>query len=192
MKKTYTCLLAMAVLLAGCSKNEDPTETAEAEPTTIHDFMIQRIDPDADAIWEIGNAAISEDASIDPTLMSDKNWTDLKAAADRMAGHSRAMATLDPLVVAKPGVKIVDEGIEGAPTAAMINAHLKRDPDVFRALADSLTQHATDLSAAASAKDAAAAGRLINEMDGVCESCHLEFWYPEQKELMERLGLLPE
>jgi hypothetical protein len=184
--KTHLTVLALALLAAGCSQ-----EKTAPEPATIHEFMTQRIDPDADAIWAIGNAAISEDASIDPTLMSDKNWTDLKAAADRMAGHARSLENLDPLVVTKPGVKIADEGTEGAPTPAMIQAHLRKDTDVFRALADSLTTHATDLSAAASKNDFANAGRLISEMDGVCESCHLEFWYPEQRELMKKMGILP-
>ena len=191
MKKTYVCMLAVAVFAAGCSK-EKQAEPTKPEPTTVHEFMIERIDPDADAIWAIGNAAISEDASIDPALMTDKNWTDLKAAADRMAGHARALENLDPLVAVKPGMKIADEGTQGAPSPAMIQAHLEKDTDVFRALADSLTTHGTDLSAAAAKKDAVTAGRLINEMDGVCESCHLEFWYPEQKELMKKMGLLPE
>lgn len=87
-----------------------------------------------------------------------------------------------------PSVKILDEGTEGAPTPTPIQAHLAKDPDVYRALAGSLTRHAVDLVAAAKAKDAATAGRLINEMDGVCETCHLEFWYPEQRALVESLG----
>jgi cytochrome c556 len=185
MKKTCVCMLAVALLAAGCSKEKN-AEPAKPAPTTVHEFMIERIDPDADAIWAIGNAAISEDASIDPAKMSDKDWTDLKAAADRMAGHARALENLDPVLVIKPGMKIADEGTEGAPTPAMIQAHLEKDTDVFRALADSLTTHGTDLSAAAGKKDAVTAGRLINEMDGVCESCHLEFWYPDQKELVEQ------
>ncbi len=191
MQKTYVYMLALAVFAAGCSK-EKQAEPTKPEPTTVHEFMVERIDPDADAIWAIGNAAISENASIDPALMTDKNWTDLKAAADRMAGHARALENLDPLLAVKPGMKIADEGTEGAPSPAMIQAHLEKDTDVFRALADSLTTHGTDLSAAAAKKDAVTAGRLINEMDGVCESCHLEFWYPEQKELMKKMGLLPE
>jgi hypothetical protein len=184
-------LLALALLTAGCS-SQDKADKAEAEPTTIHEFMLSRIDPDADAIWAIGNAAISEDASMDPVKMTDANWADLGKAADRMAGHARLLENLDPLLVALPNAKIADEGTEGAPTREQIQAHLERDTDVFRALADSLTTHATDLSAAAAKKDFANAGRLINEMDGVCESCHLEFWYPEQKELMKKMGISAE
>jgi cytochrome c556 len=184
-------LLAPLLLAGGCS-SQDKADKAEVEPTTIHEFMLNRIDPDADAIWAIGNAAISEDASMDPTKMSDANWVELGKAADRMAGHARLLENLDPVLVALPGAKIADEGTEGAPTREQIQAHLKRDTDVFRALADSLTTHAVDLSAAAAKKDFANAGRLINEMDGVCESCHLEFWYPEQKELMKKMGIIPE
>lgn len=184
--KTHLTILALALFAAGCSQEKAAPE--EAELATIHEYMTQRIDPDADAIWAIGNAAISDDASIDPTKMSDQNWADLGEAADRMAGHARGLEDLDPVLVTKGGVKIADEGTEGAPTPAMIQAHLRKDTDVFRALADSLTTHATDLSAAAKKKDFAAAGRLISEMDGVCESCHLEFWYPEQKALVEKLS----
>ena len=188
--KTHLTILALALLAAGCS-SQDKTEPKEAELTTIHEFMTQRIDPDADAIWAIGNDALDEDASMNPAKMTDADWANLRTAADRMAGHARTLENLDPLVVTKPGVKIADEGAEGAPTPAMIEAHLRKDTDVFRALADSLTTHATDLSAASAKKDHANAGRLINEMDGVCESCHLEFWYPEQKQLMQEMGILP-
>lgn len=188
--KIHPGILAVALLAAGCS-SQDQAERAEEGPPTLHEMMVMRIDPDADAIWEIGNAALDEDASIDPALMGAEDWTRLKTAADRMAGHAKSLETLDPVVVTRPGVKIADEGTEGAPTPAMIQAHLQKDTDVFRALAGSLTTHATDLSVAASKQDFATAGRLINEMDGVCESCHLEFWYPEQRELMKRMGILP-
>jgi cytochrome c556 len=190
MVRIQLSLLALTLALAGCSSQKE--EATPAEPTTIHGYMTQRIDPDADAIWAIGNAAISEDASMDPAKMTDADWVKLREAATRMAGHSRGLETLDPLLVKEPGAKIADEGTEGAPTPDQIQAHLDRDTDVFRALADSLTTHANDLSAAAAKKDFANAGRLINEMDGVCESCHLEFWYPEQKELMKKMGIAPQ
>jgi hypothetical protein len=191
MTRPYLPLLLLALFAGACS-SQDKADKAEVEPTTIHEFMLTRIDPDADAIWAIGNAAIAEDASIDPAKMTDADWTKLGAAADRMAGHARLLENLDPVLVALPNAKIADEGTEGAPTRGQIQAHLEKDTDVFRSLADSLTTHATDLSAAAAKKDFANAGRLINEMDGVCESCHLEFWYPEQRDLMKKMGISAE
>ena len=42
-----------------------------------------------------------------------------------------------------------------------------------------------EIAAAARAHDAAKAGPLIGEIDGVCENCHLTFWYPEEKAFVE-------
>ena len=42
-----------------------------------------------------------------------------------------------------------------------------------------VAEHSGRLAAAARAKDAKAAGELIAGMDGVCESCHARYWYPE-------------
>ncbi|KPL68379.1 hypothetical protein SZ64_09755 [Erythrobacter sp. SG61-1L] len=191
MKLRLASLLVLVTFAAGCSSQEPAAEESGALDKTVHEMMIERIDPDADAIWEIGNAAIDDQASIDPALMDDKTWTALAEASARMAGHATDLSKLDPLKVTRPGVKIADEGTEGAPTPDQIQAHMDRDADVFRALAESLASHSTDLAAAAKAHDAVAAGKLINEMDGVCEACHLEFWYPEQKAIIEQMGLLP-
>lgn len=191
MNNRIAGLLALAVMTAGCSGKEADQQEAASAVKTVHEMMLERIDPDADAIWAIGNAAIDDNASIDPALMDDGKWAELAQASNRMASHAGGLAKLDPLIVTRPGVKIADEGMTGAPTPEQIQSHMDRDADVFRALATALADHSTELAAAATARDAISAGRLINEMDGVCESCHLEFWYPEQKAIIEQMGLLP-
>ena len=40
---------------------------------------------------------------------------------------------------------------------------------------------------AANARDAAKAGPIIDSLDGVCEGCHLDYWYPDQKALVEKI-----
>jgi hypothetical protein len=44
-----------------------------------------------------------------------------------------------------------------------------------------------DLAKAAKDHDSASATPLVDQLDGVCESCHLEFWYPDQKALVESI-----
>lgn len=186
MMRTGFWLVPALALIAACSSEKEQPAKVETAPT-LQEMMTQKIDVDADAIWAIGNAAIDDKASIDPAKMNDTSWAELAAASDRMAGHARELGALDPVVVTRPGVEIADEGTPGAPSPAQIQGHIKRDTDVYRSLAGSLATHATDLAMAARARDAAQAGRLINEMDGVCEACHLEFWYPEQKALVESI-----
>ena len=94
---------------------------------------------------------------------------------------------MDPLVVASPGVKISDEDIPGGHTAAQVQGRFDRNPEKLREMADVLAVHTGDLAAAARAHDAARAGALVDQLDPVCESCHLEFWYPDQKALVEEI-----
>jgi hypothetical protein len=44
-----------------------------------------------------------------------------------------------------------------------------------------------DVVAYAKAHDARKLSPLIDQLDGVCENCHLEFWYPDQKAYIEKI-----
>jgi hypothetical protein len=171
------------LLVAACSSPKEEAKVAQAP--TLHEMMTQKVDVEADKIWAIGNAAINDTASLDPAKMTDKSWKELQESSEKMAAHAKELAGLNPVVVTRPGVKIADEGTPGAPSPAQIQGHIARDPDVYRSLADALMVHAVSLADAAKTKDAAKAGHLLNGLDGVCETCHLEFWYPEQKAFVE-------
>lgn len=190
MKTKIAALLTVTMLVAGCSsKSDQATDAAAPAQLTVFEFMTEKVDKDADIIWEIGNKAIDDQAAIDPALMSDEDWTRLGKSATQMAADSRALAAVEHIVVRPVDKRIADEGTAGAPTVEQIEGHIDRDHDLFRSLAESLANHADELASTAARKDHVVAARLINELDGVCESCHLEFWYPEQKELIERMGI---
>ncbi|MDB5688579.1 MAG: hypothetical protein JWL91_455 [Sphingomonas bacterium] len=173
-----------AMLLAGACSS--PKEEAKVAPVpTLHEMMTRKIDVEADKIWAIGNAAIDDSASLDPAKMTARSWQELQESSERMAAHAKELSALNPVVVTRQGVKIADEGTPGAPSPAAIQGHIARDPAVYRSLADALMVHAVSLADAAKLKDAPKAGALLNGLDGVCETCHLEFWYPEQKAFVE-------
>lgn len=189
MYRKIAPLLAVTTLIAGCSSEPEKTPPKKTAEFTLFEFMTQRIDKDADTIWTIGNKAIDAKASIDPALMTDDDWHALGEAASTMAKDARALAAVETLKVKPAGVKIADEGTPGAPTTEQIEGHIARDHELFRSLAQTLGHHAEELATAASTKNVGSAARLINELDGVCESCHLEFWYPEQKALIKKMGI---
>ena len=175
-------LLPVLALVAACSsESEEPAAPA----LTFHEVMKDKVDKNADELWDISNAAIGDAAGLDPAKMTDERWAQIEAKATAVQQAALEIATMDPLVVAKPGVKISDEGIPGGHTAAMVQERFDKDPQKLRDLANALANHTGELAAAARAHDAATAGPLINDLDGVCESCHLEFWYPEQKALVD-------
>ena len=185
MRARYVSLLPALALVAACSS--ETKEQPAAPALTFNEVMKNKVDKNADELWDISNAAIGDAAGLDPAKMTDERWAQLEAKAVAVQQAALEIATMDPVVVARPGVKISDEGIPGGHTAAMVQERFDHDPQKLRDLANALARHTGDLATAARLHDAAAAGPLIDQLDGVCESCHLEFWYPDQKALVEEI-----
>jgi hypothetical protein len=150
--------------------------------------MKDDIDVRADDVWAIGNAHINGQAEIDAASMSDDDWKKLAAAAVSLQQAALEIANLkEPIVVVKPGVKIADEDVPGGDSAESVKANIEKDPQGLRDHANALAADMAELAEAASKHDAKTAGPIINQLDSVCESCHLEFWYPSQKDLVNKI-----
>lgn len=174
-----------ALALAACSQNADQPQAAAAP--TMHDVMKNAIDAHADALWDVTNAAIDDNALLDTAKLGDDGWARIAELSGKVEEGARTLATMDPIVVAAPGVKISDSDIEDGHSAAQVQGFVDADPATFRNLATTLADHMAQLKAAALDRDAPTAARLVNELDGVCESCHLAYWYPEQAELVRSI-----
>jgi hypothetical protein len=120
--------------------------------------------------------------------MTDADWSKLASAATTLQQAALDLVALpEPVVVVKPGGKIAYEDTDWGDSAASVQRNIDKDPQGLKNLANSLAQHGADLAQAAGKHDAAAAGELINELDGVCESCHVRYWYPSQKALVDSI-----
>ena len=183
MRSLVWIVLPAVLVVAGCKQQE----TAPVQKT-LHEIMKDEIDVRADEVWAIGNSHIDANAGIDAASMSDEDWKKLASAAVGLQQAALDLASLkDPIVVVKPGVKIADEDVPGGDSPASVQANLAKDPQGFRDHANSLAQDMADLAKAANTHDAATAGPIINQLDSVCESCHIEFWYPSQKALVDAI-----
>lgn len=186
MVRRALLLIPILAALGACSSNEADT----AETPTFHEAMKNRVDVRADGVWAIGNAAIADDAGLDPAKMTEDRWRELESRALALRDAALEIATMDPILVTRPGVNISDEGVVGGHSAAQVQREIDKDPQKLRDMAQALAVHTGDLAQAASTRDIERAALLINQLDSVCESCHLEFWYPDQKDLVEQY--LPE
>lgn len=178
-----SAFVAVLVLgLAGCNKQPE-----QPKQLTLHEIMKDEVDANADKVWDVTNDALGEKAELVPSKMSDEKWAQLEDYATKTANGAKKIAALaPPITVVKPGVKIADEDVPYGDSAASVQANVDKDPEMLHEFAGALAQHMTDLANAAKTHDAAKAGPLIDQLDGVCEDCHLEFWYPSQKELVNK------
>jgi cytochrome c556 len=145
-------------------------------PADVRVWMQKLVNPAMLAIWEVSNAAINDEGTLDSAQLDDAEWVQLERQARMLAAAGKDLAAAPGYVAAFPENA---EVAEGEVTMAAVQAHIDRDPDGFREAAHALAEHAGKIELAAKARDAAATGALIGEMDAVCESCHSRYWYPE-------------
>lgn len=149
---------------------------AQSPAFDVRAAMQQGINPAMLAIWDVGNSALNDEGGIDPALMDDDKWAKVAEAADQLVAVGEGMAAAGRFIAASPDNS---EVAEGEITMAAVQRHIDTDPDGLKQMAAAFAEHSGRLAAAARANDAATAGDLIAEMDGVCESCHARYWYPE-------------
>ena len=78
-------------------------------------------------------------------------------------------------------MKLEGEGNPGSFDAQQVQAAIEANPAEFRAYSKALAGSMQQIVTAAKAKDVAKLADVSGELDQVCETCHVKFWYPEQK-----------
>ncbi len=168
-----TMLAAGLVLAAGCG----PKTSAP----TVHASMTQVIAPQAQAIWDVTNAAYNDAGDgLDPAKISAADWTRLGQAGRQVSDQARQLAQARKVVAAAPGVKIDSEGDAGAAGAKEVQAYIDANPAAFAERARKLADAGDMVVKAAQAKDVKPLFAASTDLDPVCESCHVQFWYPKQ------------
>lgn len=170
------------VLMAGCSKQQPQ---AAAEPT-VHDIMKNKVDANADALWGLTNPALDNNADLDAAKIDDATWDKMAQRAQAVGDAAGELANLKTLKLINPGEKIADQDSFGNQPDE-VQGHLDKNPDDFRQFAGVLQADMADVAKYARAHDAKKLTPLIDQLDGVCENCHLEFWYPEQRAYIESI-----
>jgi len=179
------CLLMITpalIVLSACQQ-----QVPQAAEPTVHDIMKNKVDANADALWDLTNPALNNDATLNPNKIDDARWSQMANRAQAVADAAGELANLKTLKLVDPGQKIADQDLVGGNAPDEVQENLNRHPDDFRQFAGALQAHMNDIVTGAKAHDANKLSPLIDQLDGVCENCHLEFWYPNQKAFIEKI-----
>lgn len=170
-----TTATLMLLSLAACDK-----PPAKPKPT-LHEVMAGSIDPVADVIWEETSRAYGEDGTAAAGKLTDAEWSKIAQAARDLHDGATVIIENPDLQATRPGIKILDEGkVPEAITAVQVAMYLDRDRPGLARHARELSNLALAIESAAKARDAVKTVHLSEDLDEVCESCHKEFWYPDQ------------
>jgi cytochrome c556 len=113
--------------------------------------------------------------------MTPEKWARLETAALDLKNAAQELQGSGNILAASPDYT-PEQDEPGAVSMEDVQRYIDADPDGFRAAALALTEHAGLIADAAKARDAAAAGGLVSQLDQVCEVCHAQYWYPDQQQ----------
>lgn len=182
-----TALLA----LAGCQKDAPTTavdaasqSAAQAQPqlkptATIQDLMQSTVDPPADFLWASVSTTVTDKGTEEHHPRTDEEWLQVRHQAVILMEAGNLLA-MDGRRLAAPGKKLEDEGIQGILTAEEAQAKIDANRQAFVGFAHALHDVGEQMLTAVDAKDLQGMIDAGEKIDGVCEGCHMTFWYPNQ------------
>jgi cytochrome c556 len=170
-----------SLLLVGAALSCAVTYAGNAPAASnLHDVMKNVVAVQAQVIWDVGNQAQDDKGDPDPSKLKPADWGRIIAASKQVSAAARSLAQNEHLVVAPAGQKIEGEGPSSF-GAKQVQAVIDANPQTFRAFAQALSISMDQILAAAQTKDATKLLDSSGTLDKVCEDCHLQFWYPDQK-----------
>jgi hypothetical protein len=187
-------LLIVTVLLASCRQSNTST-TARAPQlwgdlsavVSVKELMRDVLDPASDNIFDAAGTVFTAKSVIERAPKTDDDWQKVRTGAVTLAEGVYL------LKVPRPFAPAGDENNSRGPDASelspdQIKAKLEADPVLWNAKIEALRNVAREVLDIVNKKDASKLLEAGGDLEEACEACHLEYWYPGQKALFERLN----
>jgi cytochrome c556 len=171
-----TALTFMLIDLASGHSTPSSSAAGELPRASLQEVMDAIVDPAADGLWDAVETTVTADGEHTRTPESDADWADVR----RKLIVLRESASLLRIAGRPVSHEEFAAEADGALNSSQIAARIRRDRVVFDAFATALGVTAQRALKAVEARDTDAMVRIGGDLDGVCEACHLHFWYPNQ------------
>ena len=180
--KIHVMLLATLIgVSSGCART-DPAAPELSTTATIKDIMDAMIDPSADFLFETIVQITDETGIIDKTPKNDEEWKEVRRRALLIFEAPNLMIT-PGRKVALPGEKAEYPEVELHPE--QIQKMIDDDRASFVRRAKRLQDAAGAALKQIDARNKEALFDALTDIDKACESCHLHYWYPNDKRARE-------
>jgi hypothetical protein len=195
---TAACLLFLgAVVWQQCSPAQTPPPAASAPAATtappanpddilsVKELMEFFVDPVADYIFDAAVVDVSTKGTVATQPVSDDDWLKIERGAWQLAESSHLLKM--PRRVAPVGAERKNEPGKPAPelSTAEIEAMINADRALWNKHADGLRVAALEALQLVRTRDVDAIFKAGDVVNKACEACHLEYWYPGDKPIVE-------
>ena len=181
MKTYWTVIVTLLCLVCGCRRSvSQGPELATA--ATIKDLMNAMVDPNAEYLFDNIVVIVDEKGIIDKMPKTDDEWKEVRRRALLLFEAPNLLVT-PGRKVAEPGDKAENREVELGPE--QIQKLIDGDRDAFIRHARRLQDAAALALKAIDARDKKELFSKLEDVDKACESCHLHYWYPNDKRARE-------
>jgi hypothetical protein len=159
-----------------------PSLDSSLAPTlSVKGLMEHVIDPTSDWIFDAAVVDISHKGVVETKPLSDEDWLKVERG-----GYLLAEST-NLLKIPRRMVPIEEEGKPHHPgdperSPEQIQAKIEKDRALWYKHADGLRTAALEAVRVAKAHDFDGLFKVGDQVDKACEACHLEYWYPGDRE----------
>jgi hypothetical protein len=174
-------LASLTVAWSACAKPK-PAEPDLLKTATIKDIMDSMVDPSGDFMFESVQEISDERGITKKVPKTDEEWEEVRRRAIVLL-EAPNLLTMEGRKVAQPGEKSRNPQVELQPEE--IQKLVDGDRPSFIRRARRLQDAAALALKAVAAKDPDALFHSIDSIDKACESCHLHYWYPNDKRAQE-------
>jgi hypothetical protein len=179
-------LLVLSAVAAGQCARRSPaqTDSAELAPVlSVKELMEQIVDPVADWVFDAAVIDVTEKGIVETVPLTDDDWQKVERGAMILAESANLLKM--PRAMVAPGDTSPARSPGGPElTPGEIEAMIRRDPASWNRQADLLRTAAIESLTIIKRRDAAGLFDVGDKIDRACESCHLEYWYPGDKQLV--------
>jgi hypothetical protein len=153
---------------------------------SVKELMRDVLDPASDYVFDSVGITLTRGRTSEKTPKTDADWNRIRVGAVTMAEGAYL------LKIPRPFAPDGDENNSTGPDAselspAQIKAKLELDPVLWNAKIEALRNVGLEVMDIVRRRDAAELWDATENLDRACEACHLEYWYPGEKELMPKL-----
>jgi hypothetical protein len=144
---------------------------------TIVEVMDSMLMPSAQVLWDAVAVNVTEEGVVKQAPETDEDWQRLRFSAVTLAEATNVLM-IPGREVAPPGTESEYPDVELGPE--QIEALIDADRAAWDAHARVLHETAMQAVRAIDDRDVDALFDVGGAIDAACESCHTQFWYPEQ------------
>jgi hypothetical protein len=153
---------------------------------TVKQLMNDLIDPASDFIFNAVGTVISDKGIAETEPKTDEDWAKVRIGAVTMAEGIYLLKI--PRPIAPTGDVNNSVGPDASElTPDQIKAKIEADTVLWNAKIEALRNVNLEVLEIVKRKDAKELSQAGEILDQACEGCHLEYWYPAEKDLMKRL-----